>query len=671
MKKTIKALFRLGFVKSGRKVLLILIDMTLAVFTYITADILFSLTSARQALHLNQKLAFAGMFFLFLFVFRCFLGIYSSVWRYANSYAFIRLIVSDTLAGTMFFIMSKHGKNLYFTGWTRLSLICMVTLMTLLSRFIYQLWHSRSNSVEKQKDKHKLKNAAIIGAGQIGAMLANEMRVNYKSIYNPYCFVDVDKSKIGNNISGVKVLDAKDNIIEKLKRLPIEVIIIALPKIEGAEKERIFNYYKKTKLPIKIYDFTFYDSRGDLTKRVIRDIKIEDLLFREPVSILSENTESYYRGKRILITGGGGSIGSELCRQIAKCGPQEIVIIDNYENNAHEITQELRGKYKSRLNLFTEIASVRDLDKLRQLFQKYKPQIVFHAAAHKHVYLMENSPSEAIKNNVFGTKNTADLADKYGAEKFILVSTDKAVNPTNVMGASKRLCEMIVQSKNESKTSFAAVRFGNVLGSNGSVLHTFKQQIDKGGPVTVTDNEVIRYFMTIPEAVQLVMETGVMAKRGELFVLDMGNPVRILDLAENMIRLSGYIPYDEIDIIEIGLRPGEKLYEELLIKKDGRHTTTGNKKIFVEVDAPISETMVGEKLDLLKTALLKEGAIGDKAIIKKALKEVVTTYCDPDEINRDAKKACEAIKICGEGIKEYEPRKVPQPIVKAMFSNLF
>lgn len=561
------------------------------------------------------------------------------MWRYANSYAFIRLLASDALAGITFYHITKLWGNLYFSGWAKSTLICMITLVTLFSRFAYQLWHSLNNSAEKQKDT--MKNVAIIGAGQIGTMLANEMRVNHKSMYNPYCFVDIDKSKVGNNISGIEVLSADDNIIQRLKSLPIEEIIIALPKIEGEEKEKVYNFYKSAGLPIKIYDFALYENMGESSKRVIRDVKIEDLLFREPVKSIKDSTLAYYENKRVLVTGGGGSIGSELCRKIAKCRPKELIIIDNYENNAHEIYQELASKYGESIKLSVEIASVRDRDKLDILFEKYKPQIVFHAAAHKHVYLMENSPSEAVKNNVFGTKNTADMAEKHGCEKFILISTDKAVNPTNIMGASKRLCEMIVGSKSENKTSFSAVRFGNVLGSNGSVIHTFKKQIEKGGPITITDKRVIRYFMTIPEAVQLVMEAGVMAKNNELFVLDMGRPVKIVELAETMIRLHGFKPKEDIEITEIGLRPGEKLFEELLIKNDGRHVVTKNEKIFIERDTPLKHSEIEQKLALLSRALLDENKTKDVDLIKKVLKETVPSFCRAETVNENAESSPE------------------------------
>ena len=369
-----------------------------------------------------------------------------------------------------------------------------------------------------------------------------------------------------------------------------------------------------------------------------KSFKIEELLFRDPLRLDNTGTASYYAGKTVLITGGGGSIGSELCRQVAECHPQRLIVLDIYENNAYEIQQELWRKYGGNLDLAVEIASVRDVDRLDAIFNHYRPDVVFHAAAHKHVPLMEHSGCEAVKNNVFGTLNTADAAERYGAKKFILISTDKAVNPTSIMGATKRLCEMMIQSRRDSKTSFAAVRFGNVLGSNGSVIPLFKQQIAQGGPVTVTDKRMTRYLMTIPEASKLVMEAGAMAESGELFVLDMGEPVRIYDLAVNMILLSGLRPGVDIKIEEIGLRPGEKLYEEPLIETETL-TRTDNSMIFIEKDTPISRDDIEKKLSVLIDAVDNARNIIDQAPIREALKTVVPTFREPDDVNKNAADA--------------------------------
>ena len=381
-------------------------------------------------------------------------------------------------------------------------------------------------------------------------------------------------------------------------------------------------------------------------KRHLREFDIEELLFRKPIEVADEKTGAFYRGKVVLITGGGGSIGSELCRQIAKMQPRRLVILDVYENGAYDVQQELKIAYGDALDLRVEILSVCNREALEQIFATYRPDVVLHAAAHKHVPLMEHNCCEAIENNVFGTLNTVELSEKYGVGRFMMVSTDKAVNPTNVMGATKRMCEMIVQShsRTSTTTTFSATRFGNVLGSAGSVIPLFRRQIMNGGPITVTDKRIIRYFMTIPEASQLVLQSGAMAKNGELFVLDMGRPVKILDLAENMVRLSGYEPYRDIDIIETGLRPGEKLYEELLVKTEELGKTE-NRLIFIERDEPIGPEALAEKLAILRAAVSGE----DNARAKAALHEVVPTFHRPEEVNRTAQRS-EEMKIAEAGV---------------------
>ena len=362
----------------------------------------------------------------------------------------------------------------------------------------------------------------------------------------------------------------------------------------------------------------------------MRDIKTEDFLGRKPVDLDVDKVSSMISGKVVLVTGGGGSIGSELCRQIASMHPAKLIIVDIYENNAYDVQQELKYQYGDTLSLHIEIASVRDANKISFLFEKYKPNLVFHAAAHKHVPLMEDCGDEAILNNVFGTYNVAQAAEQCGAQKMILISTDKAVNPTNIMGASKRLCEMVIQSMKNSKTEFAAVRFGNVLGSNGSVIPLFRKQIEHGGPVTITDKRIIRYFMTIPEAVRLVMTAGTMASQSEIFVLDMGEPVKILDLAEKMIRLAGLKPYEDIAIIETGLRPGEKLYEELLIKTE-RLSKTENDKIFIEHETEISKEQLQEIFEKLQQAVVTH----DNDMIRETVMGVVPSYKKPEEVNKE------------------------------------
>lgn len=576
-------------------------------------------------------------------IFRFAFGIYHCVWRYANVSTYMKLTIADALGATIFFLATRYvdAYKTYYVGFAYTLIIAMLTLMlTFMSRFSYQLIHQLRGRIkangfaeavfgEKKDSMHRI-NVAIIGAGTVGAQLAEELKRTPEAHYYPYCFIDNTKEKIGSSINGIHIYPEDENVVTLIDRLPIQEVIIALPDASREDKERLYKLYSQTSCKVKIYDYPMSaasDADPD-AKPVLREFKIEDLLFRKSIDVKSDSAKEYYQGKTILVTGGGGSIGSELCRQIAKLSPKKLIILDIYENNAYEIQQELIRRYKDKLDLEVEIASVRDRTRLEETFGMYHPQVVFHAAAHKHVPLMEHSGCEAIKNNVFGTANVADMAEKYGVERFLLISTDKAVNPTNIMGASKRLCEMVIQSRRESKTCFTAVRFGNVLGSNGSVIPLFKRQIEAGGPVTLTDKRIIRYFMTIPEAVGLVMETCAMAKPGELYVLDMGKPVKILDLAENMIRLSGYKPYTDIDIVEIGLRPGEKLYEELLMKTEELDATE-NSLIYIERDEPLSKSSMEAKLYKLKAAT--ECADHDRIV--EIISETVPTYKRPEVVN--------------------------------------
>ncbi len=571
---------------------------------------------------------------------RYFLRVYSSIWRYANVRSYVKIMGADFIGYCIYLALGfalVNVVNIKLGFIVTTACVMMIMLSTLVTRFCYQLLYEKGNqikeaSADSRGENNKI-NIAIVGAGNVGASLADELLRNSGAHYRPYCFIDNDKAKIGNTIRGIKILPDNEKIIDTLKGMPVQEIIIALPDADSETKSRLYEFYARTGCKVKLYDFAG-DYSGDGNRRVIREFEIEELLFRDAIRLKSDDLAEYYRDKVILVTGGGGSIGSELCRQIASYLPKRLIIVDIYENNAYAIQQELILKYGEKLNLTVQIASVRDAERMDKIFDVYRPEIVFHAAAHKHVPLMEHSPMEAIKNNVFGTYNTANIAEKYGARKFILISTDKAVNPTNVMGASKRVCEMIVQSRKNSKTEFSAVRFGNVLGSNGSVVPLFKQQILSGGPVTITDKRIIRYFMTIPEAVALVMEAGLLANGGELFVLDMGKPVKILSLAEKMIKLMGFEPYRDIDIVEIGLRNGEKLYEELLIKSE-ELDKTANDLIFVERDKPYSRDDMEEKLEVLKAAML----LNDKAAAVKALKDTVPTYIDGDELNKNAAEA--------------------------------
>lgn len=621
-----------------RKFALVGIDLGIAVVSYYAMMFLNLLskgiTPRESVFRWWNLVAFCVLLFLFRFLAK----IYHCIWRYANSTLYLRLVLADAAACAVFLLIRVFWKRINLGGIYTIALFMTVLLVTLCSRFLYQrVYAAQSVRTDKRSEPEAIRNhqinVVIVGAGNVGASLAESLKRNSKSHYKPCCFVDKDIQKIGNEINGLPIYADDDAIVDKIKAMPIQEIIIALPELPPSEKEVIYEKFKATGCKVKLYDYSLTEQRP----ANIRDFRIEDLLFRESIQLQDPNIAHFYTGKTVLVTGGGGSIGSELCRQIARQNPARLVILDIYENNAYDIQQELIRTYGATLQLDVIIASVRDTVRMEEVFRSVRPEVVIHAAAHKHVPLMENNPTEAIKNNVFGTYNCARLAEKYGVRKFLQISTDKAVNPTNIMGASKRLCEMIVQCRSDSKTEFAAVRFGNVLGSNGSVIPLFRRQIEKGGPVTLTDRRIIRYFMTIPEAVGLVLEAGVMAKNGELFVLDMGKPVKILTLAENMIQMAGYVPYQDIDIVEVGLRPGEKLYEELLMKSE-ELSKTDNDLIFVEreTSAPTREE-VEQKLEILRGALEKETG----EAIFDAIRRTVPTYHDPEEVNRNAVKAPE------------------------------
>lgn len=579
----------------------------------------------------------AVLFYLVLMLTRIVMKVYTNIWRYAGARNYLMTVISDLIGGFVALLIS-YTREVTLGGWRSVSIVAVFCLASLSMRFAYQWLYQALKKPDE--GRHKI-GVAIVGAGQVGSLLANELLYNVNSYYKPVCFIDRDPEKIGSRVSGLMVYDENDNIIDRIHSLPVQEIILALPKIDGEEAANLLRFYSKTGCRVKVYDFPLQNNtKKSEGRRALREIHIEDLLFRDSLDINNEESRAFYTGKTVLVTGGGGSIGSELCRQIAKCSPRRLIILDIYENNAYDIQQELIRTYGEALDLCVEIASVRDRARLESVFCHYRPDVVFHAAAHKHVPLMEHSACESVKNNVMGTYNTADMSEKYGVKKFILISTDKAVNPTNVMGASKRMCEMVVQCRTDSATSFAAVRFGNVLGSNGSVIPLFRRQIAAGGPVTITDKRIIRYFMTIPEASQLVMQAGAMAQSGELFVLDMGKPVKIWDLAENMIRLSGLVPHKDIEIKEIGLRPGEKLYEELLIKTE-ELDKTDNKMIFVERDTPLSRSEVDRRLAILAMAVEEaKDEIGSDTVAR-AMKEVVPTYRDPEEINCHADRSDE------------------------------
>lgn len=551
--------------------------------------------------------------------------LYTSLWAYAGVIEMQKIILAAIEAAILEVIVAsiKGGDNsAYFLPRTYHILYFFILLiLTAGIRFLYRTVRmqitSRVNPANAQISK-----VMLIGAGETGHMVIRDTLSSASVMKKICCIIDDDKNKVGNYINGIKVVGDRTTITENVEKYGINEIIIAIPSASRRDLSELIGICTETDCKLKITPSVTEIMEGHISATVLRDVSVEDLLGREPVRVELDLVMRYVSGKVVLVTGGGGSIGSELCRQIARHKPKQLIIVDIYENNAYDIELELRHRYPE-LNLVVLIASVRNLDRLDSIFAEYRPNLIYHAAAHKHVPLMENSPNEAIKNNVLGTYNTVKTADKYGVERFVLISTDKAVNPTNVMGASKRICEMIIQTfGHHSKTEFVAVRFGNVLGSNGSVIPLFKKQIAEGGPVTVTHPDIIRYFMTIPEAVSLVLQAGAYAKGGEIFILEMGEPVKILDLAKNIIRLSGFVPDKDIKIEFSGLRPGEKLYEELLMAEEGLKDTE-NKLIHIGRPIEMDEEKFKSELENIINLAFSEPS-GEK--IRKAIREIVPTY---------------------------------------------
>ncbi len=545
--------------------------------------------------------------------------LYRSLWRYAGVYELVSVFLASAITnGAMFayiaFVDRLAPRSIFvITGMIDVFFIGG-------SRLVYRLY--RRLVLGRVIKVDNLKRVAIFGAGDAGAMIAKEIELHPEMRYKLVAFLDDSDDKKGRKVNGIPVLGGIEDIEDVVDSKNIDEIIIAIPSAKPAIINNIYERCSKTDCKVKILPSMSQLINETISLQKIKDVDIEDLLGREPIMANLEEIAQYLGGKVVLVTGGGGSIGSELCRQIASYEPRKLLMLDNYENNLYDILNELTKKYPE-LDLVPIIANVREMNRLDEIFAEYKPNIVFHAAAHKHVPLMESHPEEAIKNNVFGTWNVAHCADKHQAERFVLISTDKAVNPTNVMGATKRIAEMIIQSLNEkSKTEFVAVRFGNVLGSNGSVIPLFKKQIEQGGPVTVTHPDITRFFMTIPEAVQLVIQAGSMAQGGEIFVLDMGQPVKIMDLARNLIRLSGFEPNEDIDIEITGLRPGEKLYEELLMNEEGLKATKHN-KIFVAKPLHTDYELLKRELEHLSTTIYKTA---DHQEIKEYVKVLVPTY---------------------------------------------
>lgn len=546
--------------------------------------------------------------------------IYKSIWSYASITELINII----LACSSYELIEFIYKQIINVNMPRsYYLIKLILLYIFISSIRYSYRIARTMR-DYYREKNGLTNTMIIGAGEAGRMLITEIYNNKTNFKNKVCcIIDDDKNKIGSYIKNIPVVGSRKEIKENVDKYNIEEIIIAMPSINREKLNLIIDECQKTKCEIKTLP-SLSELVGKPTMKKVRPLSYEDFLGRKEIVVNINEISSSLKDKKIIVTGGGGSIGSELCRQIAKCKPKELIIFDIYENNAYEIEQELKRTYPH-LNLKTIIGSVRDYDRLENVFKKYKPEYVFHAAAHKHVPLMENSPNEAIKNNCLGTLNTVKIADKYKVKKFVLISTDKAVRPTNIMGATKRICEMIIQAYDKkSKTDYVAVRFGNVLGSNGSVIPLFLKQIENGGPVTVTHKNITRYFMTIPEAVSLILQAFCYAEGGEIFVLDMGEPVKIYDLAKKLIRYKGYEPNVDISIKITGLRPGEKLYEELLMEEEGLKATP-NKLIHIGKPIEMNDKEFFKKLDKLISASYKNN---------NDIKEKVTTIVDTYTIDK-------------------------------------
>lgn len=604
--------------KTSRKYLMVLMDIFLINLSYIFAYYLrfnFAIPARELEIYKNNAIIITVIYLIVFYFFK----LYRSLWRYASIGEFIQAIEACITASLLSIV---YG----FTLGARLpvSVNLIAGLITILfvggfrmsERIIY-----RYLDLKAKAGKSSPKRVLVIGAGKAGTIIVKEMKLAREVNYLPVAFVDDDKYKLGTYIAGVKVMGTRESIVDLSKKLQVDEILIAIAALDMKTKREIIDICKETGCKVKLIPGIYEIIDGRVTLGKFREVNFEDLLGREPVKLDMEGISDYIKGRTIMVTGGGGSIGSELCRQIIKFQPKELIVLDNYENNSYVLQQEFKRNGVG-ADIKYIITSVRDEKKLDSVFNKYRPEIVFHAAAHKHVPLMEENPSEAIKNNIFGTLNAALCSDKYKVKRFVMISTDKAVNPTNIMGATKRVCEMIVQSIDKrSETQFVAVRFGNVLGSNGSVVPVFIEQIKKGGPVTVTHKDINRFFMTIPEAAQLVLQAGVYAKGGEIFVLDMENPVKIYDLACDLIRLSGYIPNEDIKIEFVGLRPGEKLYEEVLTEEEGLNKTA-HKKIFIGRPTFDDFDTLMAKINEFREIVEED----DRERIISKLEEIVPTY---------------------------------------------
>ncbi len=604
----------------NRVALLVVLDILIVSVTgflalYVRYDFRFSKMDmefvSTELKYLPANLVFTMILFV---LFR----LYRSVWSFASSTELLNVIGACSASVLcQIVILAVLRVRMPISYYLIKYFLLIMGIGTL--RFTYRILRMfQERRVGLKRDARR--NTMVVGAGEAGAMVIKEFQNSRYLDQKVCCVVDDNEAKQGKYLRGVKIMGTRNDIGFLAREMNVDEIIVALPSVPQSEVREILQICQETGCKLKVLPGIYQMINGEVSVSRLRKVEIEDLLGREPIKLQVESVMGYVAGKTILVTGGGGSIGSELCRQIAAHNPKRLIIADIYENNAYDIQQELKHRYPD-LDLVVLIASVRNAHRIDTIFENYRPEIVYHAAAHKHVPLMEDSPNEAIKNNVFGTYTTAQAADRYGVLRFVLISTDKAVNPTNVMGASKRICEMIIQMMNQrSRTDFVAVRFGNVLGSNGSVIPLFKKQIEQGGPVTVTHPDIIRYFMTIPEAVSLVLQAGALAKGGEIFVLDMGEPVKILDLAVNLIRLSGYKPFEEIPIEFTGLRPGEKLYEELLMSEEGLKETENK---LIHIGKPIE---FDEERFLQELEELREMAEEDSDGIRRKVQEIVPTY---------------------------------------------
>ena len=620
--------------KKYRAMVLYVIDITIINFSYIISSCLMVGSPTANLQYLNEFYnTVVASLFVYLITFNL-LDVYRNITRFESGFDYIKYISMSILSGAILMIV----KFLFKAPLIEYREIMLATILTAVMVVLYRvIIRFMLNELHPVKDEQvERKNLLIIGAGEAASEMIKTIKNTMKCHYNIVGLIDDNPNKMNYAISGIKILGNRYDIAKICKQNKIDIIFFSISNIDSKNKKEILNICQETGTKIRVLPSVSDIIKNKNILQNLRDVEIEDLLGREPIILSNDNIENLIKGKTILVTGGGGSIGSELCRQIVKFNPSRLVIFDIYENNLYNIEMELKqNHYDEKFGIDAIVGSVRDKKKLEQVFKQYNPDMVFHAAAHKHVPLMEVSPLEAIKNNVFGTYNVANCADKYNTKRFVLISTDKAVNPTNIMGATKRMCEMIIQAFNKkSKTEFAAVRFGNVLGSNGSVLPLFKKQIASGGPVTVTHKDITRFFMTIPEAVSLVLQAMSYANGGEIFVLDMGEPVKIYDLAVSLIKLSGLEPNIDIEIKITGLRPGEKLYEELLMSEEGL-TKTSYDKIFIGQPSNITYEQLLIKLEKLKEIIQDESISIGK--IKNTMKQVVPTYKEPEEVNKKIK----------------------------------